>query len=86
MLVRRTTLVWQRGGRAAADLAKAAYSAFRATLDAEGRLVSFVIPAASGLPNASLRYSDFGAAVDVLRPHGAVAAPDARYPQLGMGG
>ncbi|MET8352112.1 hypothetical protein [Micromonospora sp. NPDC005206] len=60
--------------------------AFRATLDTEGRLVSFLIPAASGMPNASLRYSDFGAAIDVTRPRGAVAAPDALYPQLGMGG
>ncbi|MFI6784496.1 hypothetical protein [Micromonospora sp. NPDC050276] len=60
--------------------------AFRATLDAEGRLVSFLMPEASGLPNASLRYSDFGATVTVVRPPGAVAAPDARYPQLGLGG
>ncbi|MGS2619448.1 hypothetical protein ACVCAH_33795 [Micromonospora sp. LZ34] len=60
--------------------------AFRATLDAEGRLISFLIPAASGLPNASLRYSDFGAATDVTRPRGAVAAPDALYPQLGLSG
>ena len=60
--------------------------AFRATLDAEDRLVSFLIPAASGLPNASLRYSDFGAATDVMRPQGAIAAPDALYPQLGLNG
>ncbi|SCF05182.1 hypothetical protein GA0070607_4905 [Micromonospora coriariae] len=59
---------------------------FRATLDAEGRLVSFSIPAASGMPSASLRYSDFGAVIDVTRPRGAVAAPDALYPQLGMSG
>lgn len=59
---------------------------FRATLDADGRLVSFLIPAANGMPSASLRYSDFGAAVDVARPHGAVAAPDALYPQLGLSG
>ncbi|MFC0031955.1 hypothetical protein ACFFMM_20775 [Micromonospora chaiyaphumensis] len=60
---------------------------FRATLDAEGRLVTFLIPAAvNGMPNASLRYSGFGAAVDVTRPQGAVAAPDALYPQLGLGG
>ncbi|MEV5694933.1 hypothetical protein [Micromonospora globbae] len=59
---------------------------FHATLDAEGRLVSFLIPAANGIPNASLRYSDFGAAVDVVRPEGAVAAPEALYPQLGLGG
>ncbi|MBQ1016930.1 hypothetical protein KBX71_03520 [Micromonospora sp. D93] len=60
--------------------------AFRASLDAEGRLVSFLMPEASGLPNASLRYSDFGATVTVARPPGAVAAPDALYPQLGLGG
>ncbi|WP_410816774.1 hypothetical protein [Micromonospora sp. 050-3] len=60
--------------------------AFRATLDTEGRLVSFLIPEASGLPNASLRYSDFGMTVTVARPPGAVAAPDALYPQLGLGG
>ncbi|RQW99702.1 hypothetical protein DLJ59_23655 [Micromonospora inaquosa] len=60
--------------------------AFRATLDAEGRLVSFLLPEASGLPNASLRYSDFGTTVTVVRPSGAVVAPDAVYPQLGMGG
>ncbi|MEW1584854.1 hypothetical protein AB0283_05335 [Micromonospora vinacea] len=60
--------------------------AFRATLDTEGRLVSFLMPEASGLPNASLRYSDFGTTVTVVRPPGAVAAPDALYPQLGMGG
>jgi hypothetical protein len=59
---------------------------FRATLDAEGRLVSFLIPAANGMPNASLRYSDFGAKVDVTRPPGADPAPDALYPQLGLGG
>ncbi|MET8358947.1 hypothetical protein [Micromonospora sp. NPDC005171] len=60
--------------------------AFRATLDTEGRLVSFLMPEASGLPNASLRYSDFGTTVTVARPSGAVAAPGALYPQLGMGG
>lgn len=60
--------------------------AFRASLDTEGRLVSFLMPEASGLPNASLRYSDFGATVTVARPPGAVAAPDALYPQLGLGG
>ncbi|MET7669734.1 hypothetical protein [Micromonospora luteifusca] len=59
---------------------------FRATLDADGRLVGFLIPAGSGLPNASLRYSDFGAATGVTRPEGAVAAPDALYPQLGLNG
>ncbi|MEU2613176.1 hypothetical protein ABZ570_16570 [Micromonospora sp. NPDC007271] len=59
---------------------------FRATLDADGRVVSFLIPAANGMPNASLRYSDFGAEVDVVRPQGAVAAPDALYPQLGLSG
>ncbi|WP_262284021.1 hypothetical protein [Micromonospora sp. MA102] len=59
---------------------------FQASLDADGRLVSFSIPAANGMPNASLRYSDFGARVDVTRPPGAVAAPDALYPQLGLGG
>lgn len=59
---------------------------FRALLDSEGRLVSFLMPQASGLPNASLRYSDFGAAVTVVRPSGAVAAPGALYPQLGLGG
>ncbi|MEK8104641.1 hypothetical protein NKG94_04575 [Micromonospora sp. M12] len=41
---------------------------FRATLDAEGRLVTFLMPAANGVPNTSLRYSDFGAAVAVVRP------------------
>ncbi|MFG3302780.1 hypothetical protein [Micromonospora chersina] len=61
-------------------------NAFSATLDADGRLVSFSIPAASGMPNATLRYSDFGTPVDVVRPQGAVAAPDALYPQLGLGG
>ncbi|MCG5445832.1 hypothetical protein NIE79_004355 [Micromonospora sp. NIE79] len=60
--------------------------AFRATLDTEGRLVSFLMPEASGLPNASLRYSDFGTTVTVARPSGAVPAPDALYPQLGLGG
>lgn len=60
--------------------------AFRASLDTEGRLVSFLMPEASGLPNASLRYSDFGTTVTVARPAGVVAAPDALYPQLGMGG
>ncbi|MET7949518.1 hypothetical protein [Micromonospora sp. NPDC005324] len=60
--------------------------AFRATLDTEGRLVSFLMPEASGLPNASLRYSDFGTTVTVARPPGAVAAPDALYPQLGLAG
>ncbi|MFE9694382.1 hypothetical protein [Micromonospora sp. NPDC005806] len=61
-------------------------NAFRATLDADGRLVSFLVPVANGMPNASLRYSDFGADVDVVRPQGAVAAPDALYPQLGLSG
>ncbi|MEU4552041.1 hypothetical protein [Micromonospora violae] len=60
--------------------------AFRATLDTEGRLVSFLMPQADGLPNASLRYSDFGTTVTVVRPSGAVAAPDALYPQLGVNG
>ncbi len=60
--------------------------AFRAMLDTEGRLVSFLMPEASGLPSASLRYSDFGSTVSVVRPAGAVVAPDALYPQLGMGG
>ncbi|WP_410812142.1 hypothetical protein [Micromonospora sp. 067-2] len=60
--------------------------AFHASLDAEGRLVSFLMPAADGLPNASLRYSDFGVSLEVIRPEGAVAAPDALYPQLGVGG
>ncbi|MFI6265363.1 hypothetical protein [Micromonospora sp. NPDC051006] len=59
---------------------------FRATLDDQGRLVSFLIPGANGFPNASVRYSEFGAAVEVIRPEGAVAAPDALYPQLGLGG
>ncbi|TDC38782.1 hypothetical protein E1211_06105 [Micromonospora sp. 15K316] len=59
---------------------------FRATLDAEGRLVSFVIPEANGAPAASLGYTDFGKAVEVVRPRGAVAAPAALYPQLGLGG
>ncbi|MEU1748270.1 hypothetical protein [Micromonospora arida] len=60
--------------------------AFRASLDTEGRLVRFLMPEAGGLPNASLRYSDFGTTVTVARPPGAVAAPDALYPQLGLGG
>jgi hypothetical protein len=60
--------------------------AFHAALDAQGRLISFVIPAANGMPDASLRYSDFGAATDVMRPQGSVAAPDALYPQLGLSG
>ncbi|MET8907815.1 hypothetical protein [Micromonospora sp. NPDC004551] len=59
---------------------------FQATIDAEGRLVSFLIPAANGMPNASLRYSDFGTDVDVTRPQKAVPAPDALYPQLGLHG
>ncbi|MFC3499399.1 hypothetical protein ACFOOK_00090 [Micromonospora krabiensis] len=59
---------------------------FRATLDAEGRLVRFLIPEANGLPGAAVRYSDFGVPVDVVRPEPAVPAPDALYPQLGLGG
>ncbi|WP_433261408.1 hypothetical protein ACQPWR_19975 [Micromonospora vinacea] len=59
--------------------------AFRASLDTEGRLVSFLMPQANGLPSASLRYSDFGATVTVARPPGAIPAPDALYPQLGLG-
>ncbi|GAB3342388.1 hypothetical protein RMN56_27920 [Micromonospora halotolerans] len=59
---------------------------FQASLDADGRLVSFSIPGANGMPSASLRYSDFGADFDVTRPPGALAAPDALYPQLGLGG
>ncbi|WP_433319470.1 hypothetical protein [Micromonospora chersina] len=61
-------------------------NAFSATLDADGRLVSFSIPAANGMPYATLRYSDFGTPVDVARPQGAVPAPDALYPQLGLSG
>ncbi|MFU8875009.1 hypothetical protein [Micromonospora sp. SL4-19] len=61
-------------------------NAFQATLDADGRLVSFLIPAGGGGPNASLRYSDFEADIQVTRPQGAVAAPDALYPQLGLNG
>ncbi|MFG3602796.1 hypothetical protein [Micromonospora chersina] len=61
-------------------------NAFSATLDSDGRLVSFSIPAANGMPNATLRYSDFGTPVEVVRPQGAVAAPDALYPQLGLSG
>ncbi|MFG3577559.1 hypothetical protein [Micromonospora chersina] len=61
-------------------------NAFSATLDADGRLVSFSIPATNGMPNATLRYSDFGTPVDVARPQGAVPAPDALYPQLGLSG
>jgi hypothetical protein len=60
--------------------------AFWATLDTEGRLVGFLMPAANGLPNASLRYSDFGTPVTVARPQGATIAPDGLYPQLGLGG
>lgn len=59
---------------------------FRATLDADGRLVSFVMPAVNGIPDASLRYSDFGTAVEVIRPEGAMAAPAALYRQLGLRG
>ncbi|WP_139338002.1 hypothetical protein [Micromonospora avicenniae] len=59
---------------------------FRATLDADGRLVSFVMPAANGIPDASLRYSAFGTAVEVIRPEGATAAPAALYRQLGLRG
>ncbi|MFG1834507.1 hypothetical protein [Micromonospora chersina] len=61
-------------------------TAFSAMLDADGRLVGFSIAAADGMPSATLRYSDFGAPVDVVRPQGAVAAPDALYPQLGLSG
>ncbi|RKN51688.1 hypothetical protein D7193_27540 [Micromonospora costi] len=60
--------------------------AFHASLDAEGRLVDFLIPEANGAPSASLRYSEFGAPFEVVRPDGAVKAPDALYPQLGLGG
>ncbi|MFI7604486.1 hypothetical protein ACIBTV_05115 [Micromonospora sp. NPDC049366] len=59
---------------------------FRATLDTEGRLVTFLIPEANGLPDAAVRYGDFGVPVKVVRPEGAVPAPDALYPQLGLGG
>ncbi|GAA1794589.1 hypothetical protein GCM10009682_15410 [Luedemannella flava] len=57
---------------------------FRATLDDQGRLVSFVIPRANDFPSASLRYSEFGIAVRVVRPSGAATAPEALYAQLGM--
>ncbi|MEU8004265.1 hypothetical protein AB0B66_24185 [Catellatospora sp. NPDC049111] len=57
---------------------------FSASLDAQGRLVGFVIPAAGGAPSASLRYSDFGAPVTVSAPPGAKPAPDALYAQLGL--
>jgi hypothetical protein len=57
---------------------------FQATLDSQHRLTSFVIPSAPGGPSASLRYSEFGSAVTVSRPHGAVPAPEALYPQLGL--
>jgi hypothetical protein len=58
--------------------------AFHATLDVEGRLVAFVIPSANGLPDAFIQYTDFGAPVDVSPPQGAVPAPDALYPQIGL--
>lgn len=57
---------------------------FQATLDSQGRLVSFVIPVSSAAPGATLRYSEFGVAVTVSPPQGAVPAPDALYPQLGL--
>lgn len=57
---------------------------FHATLDGQGRLVSFVIPVSNAGPSATLRYSEFGAAVTVSPPQGAVPAPDALYPQLGL--
>jgi hypothetical protein len=57
---------------------------FDATLDSQGRLVSFEIPSANGLPAATLRYSEFGAPVSVSPPQGAVPAPDSLYPQLGL--
>jgi hypothetical protein len=57
---------------------------FHATLDNQGRLVGFVIPASNAGPSATLRYSEFGAAVTVSPPQGAVPAPDALYPQLGL--
>jgi hypothetical protein len=54
---------------------------FEATLDGQHRLTSFVVQSA---PDATLRYSEFGAAVSVSRPRGAVPAPAALYPQLGL--
>ncbi|WP_144120755.1 hypothetical protein [Catellatospora sichuanensis] len=57
---------------------------FRASLDGQGRLVSFLIPATGGAPSATLRYSDFGAPVTVSPPPGATPAPEALYPQLGL--
>ncbi|GAA1408017.1 hypothetical protein GCM10009662_42520 [Catellatospora coxensis] len=57
---------------------------FSASLDAQGRLIRFMIPASGGAPSASLRYSDFGAPVAVSPPTGATRAPDALYAQLGL--
>jgi hypothetical protein len=57
---------------------------FQATLDSQGRLLAFIIPASDVFPSASLRYSDFGSVVDVSPPRDAVPAPDALYPQLGL--
>lgn len=57
---------------------------FRATLDSQGRLAEFSIPGSQGLPAGSLSYGDFGAAVTVSPPRGAVPAPESLYPQLGF--
>jgi hypothetical protein len=53
-------------------------------LDDHGRLISFAISAGAGVPSASLRYSEFSAAVTVARPGDAVPAPDAVYSLLGL--
>lgn len=57
---------------------------FRATLDSESRLITFIILDEHDSSIASLRYSEFGIAVAVEAPAGAVPAPDGVYPQLGV--
>jgi len=59
---------------------------FSATLDSEGRVVSLRLPKLTGDTFAEIRYSEFGVPVDVSPPTGAVPAPDALYPQLGVPG
>ena len=57
---------------------------FKATLDGQGRLVTFAIPGSQGLPSATLRYSEFRVPVEVSAPRDAEPAPDALYPQMGL--
>lgn len=57
---------------------------FRATLDGQGRLESFVIPGSRGVPRAGLSYRGFGTRVTVTPPSGAVPAPETVYPQMGL--